>query len=38
MREKYLLPKPTKEMEYFDEFCSDVKVIVYHPMLTLKTL
>jgi len=25
-------------MEYFDEFCTDIKVITYHPLLTLKTL
>lgn len=25
-------------MEFFDEFSSDVKVLRYHPLLTLKTL
>ena len=38
LREKYLLPKPNNEMEYFDQFCTDIKVISYNPLLTLRTL
>jgi L-asparaginase/Glu-tRNA(Gln) amidotransferase subunit D len=33
-----LLPKPNNEMEYFDQFCTDIKVISYNPLLTLRTL
>lgn len=38
IREKYFLPKPNKDMDYFDDFCTDIKVLKYHPLLTTKTL